>query len=410
MKVFALGGYGAVGLTVAEMLAENDMVSEIALAGRSGEIAEQAATEISDKARAVQVDGTDEKQLASVVAGYDIIVNTANNQVALPALHAAVRAGAHYCDAGFGRDFIAQMTEFAAEARDADITAIICSSIAPGVTNLMGVHAADQLDETEQLQGGRSWIFEFGGTGGLAPQQWLENPKESLTVLHKFRPFIAWMIGLAQGTESRTVRAYQDGRWVDEDPIKSGLQAPLPGGGTVTAYPYGSYDPLWDSLPHDLSRAQPVQVWLSPFPPQLHDLFREQTFRSATGNLDPETAVSSFYETVEHDPSRWLTVADDFVAFPPDWVTAVGSKEGRAARYSCWLVPAMWIDRNSRLVVGAPLAVAALRILRGEVRERGVTTAETAFDPLPFFDEVASMMPDSPPDGRLIGESLDWLE
>jgi len=37
-------------------------------------------------------------------------------------------------------------------------------------------------------------------------------------------------------------------------------------------------------------------------------------------------------------------------------------------------------------------------------------TAETAFEPLPFLDEVASLMPDSLPDGKLIGESFEWLQ
>ncbi len=97
MKVFILGGYGAVGLPSAEMLAKSDLVTEIVLAGRNMERAELAAAEIGDKVRAVQVDGADEKQLASLLAGYDIIVNTASNQVALPVLQAAVSASAHYC-------------------------------------------------------------------------------------------------------------------------------------------------------------------------------------------------------------------------------------------------------------------------------------------------------------------------
>jgi hypothetical protein len=37
-------------------------------------------------------------------------------------------------------------------------------------------------------------------------------------------------------------------------------------------------------------------------------------------------------------------------------------------------------------------------------------TAETAFEPLPFFDEVVALLPEPPPDGKLIGESFDWLE
>ena len=57
-----------------------------------------------------------------------------------------------------------------------------------------------------------------------------------------------------------------------------------------------------------------------------------------------------------------------------------------------------------------PLAVAAIRILGGEMRERGVFWPDTAFEPLPFFDEVARLFPEPPPDGKLIGESFKWLE
>lgn len=408
MKVFMLGGYGGVGLPGVKLLVKSDLVSEIAIAGRNMERAQQAAVEVGDKAIAVQVDATDEKQLASLVAGYDIIVNSVSNQLALPVLHAAVRAGAHYCDVGWGQDFIAQMNELAAEARGAGITAIICTGISPCITNLMGVHAANQLDVTEQLQAGRAWVFQ--GARSLTPQHWLENPSENLAVLHEFKDFLEWMFQVAQETERRTVRAYQDGRWVDVDPIASGLEAPLPQGGTVIAYPYGSYDPLFDSLPQGLAGERPVEVWFTPFPSQLHDLYRDQALRVTAGDVDPTTAVSFFYETVENDPGRWLTVTDDFVAFSPDWVTAVGRKDGRAARFNCWLAPELWNEQSAWFLTSAPLAVAVLRILSGETRERGVMTAEAAFEPLSFFDEVVALLPESPPDGKLIGESFGWLE
>jgi hypothetical protein len=194
------------------------------------------------------------------------------------------------------------------------------------------------------------------------------------------------------------------------DPLTSGLQAPLPRGGTVTAYPYGSYDPIFDNLPDDLASVRPVEVWLTPFPPQLHDLLRQQALRVAAGDGDPAAALSAFYETVENDPDRWLTVTDDFAALSPDWVSALGRKGGRAARYNCWLAPSFWYEQAGWLLTSVPLAVTVLRILRGEVRERGVMTAEKTFAPLPFFSEVAALMPDPPPDGKLIGESFEWLE
>jgi hypothetical protein len=38
----------------------------------------------------------------------------------------------------------------------------------------------------------------------------------------------------------------------------------------------------------------------------------------------------------------------------------------------------------------AALAVTARRILRGEIRERGVVHSEAVFEPLPFFGEVVA--------------------
>jgi len=60
MRVFALGGYGKVGLPAIKLLAGSDLVAEIAIAGRSLSRAEKAATQIGEKAIAVPLDGTDE--------------------------------------------------------------------------------------------------------------------------------------------------------------------------------------------------------------------------------------------------------------------------------------------------------------------------------------------------------------
>jgi hypothetical protein len=69
----------------------------------------------------------------------------------------------------------------------------------------------------------------------------------------------------------------------------------------------------------------------------------------------------------------------------------------------------MW-NVGGYLLTSAALVVAVLKILRGEIRERGVMTAETAFEPHSFFDEVATVLPGPPPDGKLIDESFEWLE
>jgi hypothetical protein len=214
---------------------------------------------------------------------------------------------------------------------------------------------------------------------------------------------------IAQNNRIRTACIYRDGRWEETDPVRRGLDTPLTQGGTITAYPYFSGDPIFPSLPRDISTEPPVEIWFSPLPPQLHELLRELALRVLGGEIDSETATNSFYDTVESDPNRWLTLQDTFVPIPTMWVRAVGRKEGRAARCTCWFTAPMW-NVGLYFLTSVALAVAARKVLRGEIRERGVMTAETAFEPQSFFDEVIAVLPEPPPDGRLIGESFEWLE
>jgi hypothetical protein len=268
---------------------------------------------------------------------------------------------------------------------------------------------ARQLDEVEQLQIGRADIFSWESKRDLISRQRLEEPTESLVALRECRSFIAWMLQRLQEHGIRTVLGFQDGQWVESDPIESGVDVPWAQGGRIASYPFFSGDDYWGMLPRDLSRVTSVELWSSALPPQLHELLREHTLRMLEGYIDADTAVSSFFQAVESDPDRWLTAQDDLVVIPKMWVRAVGCKEGRSARHTCWLTPAMW-NVGGYFLTSVALAVAVRKILRGEIRERGVMTAETAFEPLPFFDEVVALLPDPPADGRLIDESFEWLE
>ncbi|MBN1919775.1 MAG: saccharopine dehydrogenase NADP-binding domain-containing protein [Anaerolineae bacterium] len=162
MKVFALGGYGTVAFPAIQLLAQSDLVTQIAIVGRSLERPEKAATEIGEKAIAVQADGTDEQELRSLLAGYHIIVNAASENTVLPAVRAAIHTGGHYCDVASFGDFAQQPLQLAPEAEDAGITGIVAVGMSPCISNLMGVYVARQLDEVEQLQLGRADIVDLG--------------------------------------------------------------------------------------------------------------------------------------------------------------------------------------------------------------------------------------------------------
>ena len=407
MKVFVLGGYGKTGLPAINMLAKSDLVSEIAVAGRNMEKAVQAAAVAGEKAIAIQADGTDEQELNSLLEGYDVMVNAATNDAVLPAIRAAIHNRAHYCDMAWA-GILEQAGQLGPQAEAAGIVAIIATGISPCISNLMGLHAARQLDEVEQLQIGRADIFNFESGQELSPQQWLEDPYESLTVLQEFRSFIGWMLQRVQDDGVRTVLIYQESAWVEVNPLKSGLEVPLVQGRT-TSRPYMSGDDFWGMLPNIPSKAKPVEMSFSPFPPQLGAILQELALSVLEGKLDAEAAISTFYDTIEGDPRRWLTPPDDYVSPTKLWINALGRKDDRAFRSSCWFTAPMW-NVNGYFLTSVALVAAVLKIMRGEIKTRGVMKAETAFEPLPFFEEVIALLPEPPPDGKLVNESFEWLE
>ena len=408
MKVFALGGYGKVGYPANKLLAQSDLVTEIAVVGRDLEKAEKAASEIGLKATAIQADGTDEKNLASLLAGYDLIINAAANRFVLPSINAAIHNHAHYCDAAYG-EVLDQALRLTSAAESANIIAIVANGVHPSITNLMGVLVTRQLQEVEQLQLGDASMYNFRRGADLTPRQWLEEPRKSLDTLKEFMVGITWMWQLVLESGTKTALDFQDGEWVDLDPTTFGMDIPLLQGGTIFAYPYLSSAPLFGSLPRDLAKVSPVEMLFSPFPPQLHDVLRELSMDVLNGKVEPDAAIDSFLKTAQSDPDRYLTLPDDYRPIPKTWTCAVGRKAGRAARSSCWLTAPAW-DVGGYLLTSVALAAAVLTILSGDVKKRGVLTAKEAFEPTAFFDNVAALLPEYLLDGKLINESFEWLE
>jgi hypothetical protein len=346
--------------------------------------------------------------MISLTAGYDIIINAANNETVIPSIQAAIHNGAHYCDMAWAQ-VLEQAMQLAPSAEAAGITAIIATGISPCISNLMGVHAARQLDDVEQLQVGRAEFIDFASAQELTPQQWFKKPKDNIAVLAEYKPFLAWVLQRLQENGSQNMRAYYDGQWGEIDPIKSGLDVPLAQGDTSIAHPFFSGNDYFGMLPRDLARLSPAEIYFSPLPPQLDGLLREQALQILEGKIDSDKAVNSFFETVESDPHHWLTLPDDFIPISKLWVRALGHKDGRAAQYTCWFTAPMW-EVDGYFLTSVALVAAVHKVLRGEIREHGVFTAEKVFDPQSFFDEVVAILPDPPPDGKLINESFEWLQ
>jgi len=366
-------------------LVASDLVSEVGIAGRNQDALTRVASEVGDKARAVQVDILDERRLASVAADYDVVVNTAGPEweVLLPALRGAIAAGTHYCDIGADGRTVEKQLELDSMAKERDIVAVVGMGLDPGLDNLLAVHASRQFDRVEEVQ--PRYV------AGYIPQA-VDELRKTGRVDMSLQETVNAMSG--------PVRIYRDGRWMDIDPLENQVDITMPEGGTVTAYPVGHSEAI--TLPRHIPGVRSVSCVLGVSTLQLGELLFREARRISRGELTAKDATRSFLETIGTDPDRWLKTSAGPLAAPGwrMWVVATGWKDGRRARYTCWPI---------RLGGTAALTVATLRILRGEVSARGVLPPEACFEPMPFFEEVARYRRDEDRDKPLLGEFLEWL-
>jgi saccharopine dehydrogenase-like NADP-dependent oxidoreductase len=391
MKVLLLGGTGVFGKSAAALLACQDLVTEIGIASRHLETAQQVATEIGDKAHALRIDIKDLPQLAAIAAGYDLIVNAAGptSQVQVPAIQAAIEARVDYCDLAAIGTCAGSALQLDPQARARNITAIIATGWI-AVLNQLAVHAARQLDQAENLS--VCMLFDYSPGSYFSPERSLARARET------GRVETSWdLIETAGGP----ILAYRDGEWIHVDPLENPVEIIHPAGSKVTAYLADSPSTL--TLPRCLPGVKTVTCLLGLVPPQLMGLFIQKSRRVARGETDFSGAAIDFFETAVADKDRWLVSPAGYPSGWGMWVGAEGWRNGRRGRYLCW--PSMILDWTT-----VPLIIVALRILRGEVSLHGVLPPEACLEPGLFFEQAARHVRGEQRGKTLLNERFDWLE
>ena len=372
------------------MLSDN-LITEVALASRRIEAAQQAAIEIGDKARAVYVDIKDHARLSSIASDFDIVVNTAGptSEVQVPAIQAAIEAGVHYCDLAAIGKYAESALKLDSQARARGVTAVIATGWV-AMNSLMAVHASHKLDDTEQIS--VCWLFDYTPGNYYSPVQSLARAREL------GRVETSWDLIETAGEPLMT---YREGSWMRLDPLENPVEVIHPSGSKITGYLTDS--PSIFTLPYYLPGVKTITCLLGMVPPQLMELFIQKSQRIARGETDWSGAALDFFETAVADKDHWLTAPAGYPSGWWMWAVAEGQKEGRKARYLCW--PSMILDWTT-----VPLIIVALRILRGEVSQHGVLPTEACFELGSFLDEASKYIREEHQGKPLLNERFDWLE
>jgi len=391
MKVLLLGGTGVFGKRAAAYLADDNLITEVALASRRIEAAQQAAIKIGEKARAVCVDIKDTVRLSSIASDFDIVVNAAGptSEVQVPAIQAAIEAGVHYCDLAAIGKYAESALELDSRARARDVTAVIATGWV-AMNSLMAVHASRMLDKTEKIS--TCWLFDYTPGNYYSPVQNLARTREL------GRVETSWDLIETAGNPLVT---YREGSWIRLDPLKNPVEVIHPSGANITGYLADS--PSTFTLPYHLPGVETVTCLLGMIPPQLMELFIQKSQRVARGETDWSGAALDFFETAVANKDYWLVAPASYPKGWWMWAVAEGQKKGRKARYLCW--PSMILDWT---VVS--LVIVALRILRGGIFQRGVFPTEACFELGSFLDGASKYLREEHQGKPLLNERFDWLE
>jgi len=153
-KVIVLGGCGAVGSIAVKTLAKQDIISEVVIGDWNIEKAQKLAKELGPKVSAVKMNAEDDESIKTAVKGCDIVLNCVGPfyKTVKKILSTVLELGINYVDVCDDVDVTIDILNMDNQAKKAGIMAVIGMGNSPGISNLMGKFAAENLlDETDAI-------------------------------------------------------------------------------------------------------------------------------------------------------------------------------------------------------------------------------------------------------------------
>jgi len=358
------------GSEVTRDLAHTSDFEEIVIADVDFPKAQALARELGGgRVRAIQIDVSDEDALTKALTGFDVVANATTYHFGLIATRAAIRAKTNYLDLG-GLFNTPKQLELDEEARKAGVTICLGCGATPGVTNLMTRHAANQMNDVDEVH------IAFASFRSIAPSPGLLD-----TVLDEFSP------------GSR--RFYWEDGSLIEVPAFSGaklIRFSEPVGEIETYFvPHSETHTLPRLLGKGVRRVDVRGTWR----PEIMQALRLFADLNLTGDQEIEfndQRINSKSFLRQHI----LQTAADF-GCDGEWafllnVEVSGEREGKRTRIVCNTSHppnAAWGTSATARMTGIPASIGAQKLARGEAKQTGVIAPEACFEPKSFFEELA---------------------
>jgi lysine 6-dehydrogenase len=370
MKI-AIIGSGMMGRGAAFDLARQDSVDELYLVDIDLKVAERLARATGSKAIPEKIDARNQEQLTTLFSKVDAVISAVSYTVNVLHTEVAIETGTHMCDLGGGWQIVQKQIEMNDKAKDAGVTVIPDCGLAPGLTNVLASHGIDYLDRTDAVR---------IRVGGLQ-----QNPRPPLNY-----SLIFSVEGLINEYIEPCV-ALRDGKIAIEESLVGfeEIQFPEPFGkleafntsGGTSTLPY-TYEGKVGELDYKTIR----------YPGHGHIIWCMMQLGLMDSNLmEIDGAKIKPRRVLEYLLEKNLPPGDKDVTLIR--ITVEGQKKTEARTIEYEVID--YFDESNGLTsmmrtTSFPAAVAAMMMVDGRIKKRGVLTPERCIPSESFIEELRS--------------------
>lgn len=390
MRVLVLGGGGGMGSVTAATVADFDFVEEVVVTDLDPATAEKSADNVGPKGRGMALDVGDGAKLKGLIGGSDMVLNTVGPfyRFGVPVLRAAIDARRPYADIADDWQPTLDMLALDGDAREAGVTAIVGLGASPGISNMLALKAAGELDAVEALVTGWDTTDTLETSGVMQLAQSVPGSEGGPTSAPVPAALIHWL-----HQTSGSIRLRRGGQTVDERPLRR-VRLDYPGLGSATTWTVGHPEPL------TLTRSFPgldFSANLMAGNEHLMGLLGRTAERMDSGVVSTEDAARGFLGELAELFSAQDLGTPAGVQLPRVFAVAVGRIGGEPTAVGAKVrgLPPGGMGGAT----GVPLALGAKLIAGESIGRAGVFAPEEVLDPDAFFDLLAPLSTDRGPFG-----------
>ena len=393
MKVIILGGCGGMGRYASKAISSFDQIQSLTIADLNKEDAEEFAKQLGSQVEGIGLNINDKELLYGTLKSFDIVVNTVGPffKYGYGVLKTSLDANCHYMDICDDWEPTEKMLELDHLAKERGLLAILGMGASPGITNLLGAIAINELDEAETIYTG--WSMNEAKPEDISSQK-----DTNAAMIH----------GIEQ--ISGKVKIFKDKKFQMTRPLKE-IEIDYPRIGKFKPSIFGHPEAI--TFPHHFNTIiNSINLahgsgfvflrWIMKFVDW--KIISVEKAANIVQNLSTAIRKELEVEETQNGDNLNITHSEDP---PPLYAVASGIREGQQASCTATFNASGLISMGE--ATGIPLACGLKLLLDGRILKKGVFAPEGAIDPNDFFSELGSISDlANADDGEIISIFRSW--